>query len=90
LKERLLNHADAEQIATILEQAAYTSVGINDLTTSKFPSHIDGDRIIAALSALKDNNAFCAEYVFDTVTEMQTAIQNGEVKNNAIIYVKEN
>ena len=87
--ERILNHADTEQIATTLEQAASIPVGTNDLLASKFPSHNDGSRIMTALSTLKTNGAFNAEYRFATVAEMNAAIQAGTVPNNATIYVAE-
>lgn len=53
--ERILNHADAEQIATKIETLAGETPGTNDGDNGKLPSHADGARIATALQNLINN-----------------------------------
>lgn len=69
-KERVLNHADAEQIATKIETLAGVTPGQNDGDIGKLPSHADGTRLVTALTNLIQNRKTGHTIVNSSGTDM--------------------
>ena len=81
--ERVLNHADAELIATKLENLAGMTPGSNDGEIDRLPTHNDGTRLNTALNAF--NTRFSA-----LVSDLNDAEVASEAGANGIRYYNNN